>query len=99
MINTKPKPRKQNPQNLRSVAKRLYQRNMQMLNDYKGTHPCLSCGQSFPAPMMHFVGQHNGQTLSQLAGSRCSAEILIDAMVATPLYCAAHRPKIKRNRK
>lgn len=96
---TRTRPRIQKPENLRKVAHELYARNMQMMNDYKATHPCSVCKQSFPAAMMHFVGKVDGRTVSELAGCRCSSEALTQAMIELPLVCAAHRPKIKRNRK
>lgn len=96
---TQPKPRIQKPENLRTVAKELYDRNMQMMNDYKATHPCSVCNMSYPAAMMHFVGKVDGITISELAGSRCSSQALTQAMIELPLVCAAHRPKVRRTRK
>lgn len=96
---TRTKPRTQKAENLKRAAKELYDRNMQAMNDFKSTHPCVTCGQSYPAPMMHFAGTYEGITVSVMAGSRCSLEALTQAMIELPLYCAAHRPKARRVKK
>lgn len=77
----------------RAVAHKAYTRNMALMKTWKETHPCAVCGKKFPHYMMAFdlPTEREEWSVAVLAASRCSVEVLEEAMKKTPLLCANHR--------
>lgn len=75
------------PAKIKETKERAYQRNMSMMREYLGSHPCSACKKSFPAFAMTFATKPGEPSVSRLAGSRIAAEALGEAMKLRRVLC------------
>jgi len=74
------------PQEIRAAG---YRRNMEALQAYKGSHPCVACGKQYPQYVMEFDAPKRDEwSVSRMAGSRCKLEDVKAAMERTEVLCA-----------
>lgn len=66
-----------------------YERNMNAMRAFKELHPCKDCRKKFPHFVMEFAAPKGSDwSISRLAGSRCTLEVLNEAMETTDLLCS-----------
>lgn len=73
---------------LQAIRQAAYERNMNLMREWKESHACADCGDRFPSYVMDFAAPKKGEwSISRLAGSRCTIDVLKEAMRRRAVLC------------
>ena len=73
------------------ARKLIYERNKELVRQWKESHPCSKCNLIFPHYLLSFVNMEDGSDpIAKLIINRPSVKRLQAALEVSPLLCANH---------